>query len=105
MSTKGFDERVYEFCSRIPRGKVSSYGEIARAMGKPGASRAVGQALKRNPYAPRVPCHRIIRSDGSLGGFGGPDPKKIAKKILLLRKEGVRVEKNRVNMDDYIYRF
>lgn len=100
-----FDARVYEFCSRIPKGRVSTYGEIAKAIGKPGASRAVGQALKRNPYAPRVPCHRVIRSDGNLGGFSGSDAGMIKKKMRLLRKEGIMAEKNRIEIKKYVFRF
>ena len=64
-----FEQRVYNIIRRIPRGQTRSYGWVARQLGKPGAARAVGLALKRNPFAPRVPCHRVVRSDGSLGGY------------------------------------
>ena len=67
----GFSEKVWELTKRIPKGKVTTYGEIARALGRPGPARAVGQALKRNPHAPAVPCHRVVKSDGGLGGYGG----------------------------------
>lgn len=104
-SMKEFSQRVLDACSRIPRGKVSTYGEIARVLGKPKASRAVGQALKRNPDAPRIPCHRVIRSDGSIGGYGGAGKKGIEKKIRLLRKEGVVVDKRKIEIKNYFYRF
>ncbi len=56
-----FQQSVYDICLRVPRGKVTTYGEIARVLGC-GSSRAVGQALRCNPFAPRVPCHRVIAS-------------------------------------------
>ena len=103
--SKDFLDRVLDKCSRIPSGKVSTYGEIARVLGKPKASRAVGQALKRNPHAPRIPCHRVVRSDGSIGGYGGAGKKGIEKKIRLLRKEGIDIEKGRVKIGKHLHRF
>jgi O-6-methylguanine DNA methyltransferase len=100
-----FDGKVLALCRKIPRGRVTTYGEIARAMGKPGASRAVGQALKRNPRPVEVPCHRVVRSDGSPGGYGGSGKGNVEKKILLLRKEGITVEKGKIKTGDYIHGF
>ena len=91
-----FADRVYAVAKQIPRGKVSTYGEIARALGSKGY-RAVGQALHVNPYAPTVPCHRVIASDGSLGGFASG----LKKKTRLLRKEGVVAKNNRVDLQKY----
>lgn len=80
-----FERRVYEATRCIPYGRVASYGQIANAIGKPGAARAVGQALGKNPIAIVIPCHRVIASDGTLGGFSaGLDWKR-----KLLRHEGV----------------
>ena len=88
-----FQTRVYQLTSRVPRGKVTTYGAIAKALGKKGhASRAVGQALNRNPFAPTVPCHRVVQSDGKLGGFGG----ELATKIERLEKEGIKIADGRV---------
>src|SRR5512135_3720566 len=85
--TMSFGERVFEACSRIRKGRVSTYADIARAIGRPGASRAVGNALNRN-RSPSVPCHRVVKSDGSIGGFAhGP-----SRKIAMLGSEGVKVE-------------
>ncbi len=82
-----FEKRVYEAVSRIPRGEVRSYKQIAREIGLPRAYRAVGNALNKNPYIGQVPCHRVIRSNGTIGGF-----KKGAQlKIRLLKKEGISV--------------
>ena len=100
-----FSGKVYGFCSRVPKGKVTTYGEIARAVGKPGSSRAVGQALKRNPYAPRVPCHRVVKSDGSLGGYGGAGRKKTEKKRKMLAKEGIGIAKGKVNLEKHLHQF
>lgn len=63
--------RVYREVAKIPYGQVRSYGDIAGRAGMPGASRFVGNCMARNPYPVFIPCHRVIRSDGSLGGFGG----------------------------------
>ena len=92
-----FTERVLTIIKRIPRGKVTTYAAIARALGKPGASRAVGNALNGNPRAPVVPCHRVVRSDGRVGGYASG----VAKKIRILTREGVRVKEGRVDMGRY----
>jgi len=102
-----FSELVWNLAKRIPEGKVSTYGEVARALGKPGAGRAVGQALKRNPHAPIVPCHRVVRSTGELGGYSGSadDPARIRRKKALLRSEGLRWDGNRIDLAKYGHRF
>lgn len=80
-----FSRAVYRVVAQIPRGTTMTYAAVARASGSPRAVRAVGSILNRNPFAPTVPCHRVIRSDGALGGFAdGPRKKK-----ALLREEGV----------------
>ena len=81
-----FQRKVYRAICRIPRGQTRSYQWVARRIGSPWAVRAVGTALRRNPFAPKVPCHRVVRSDGSLGGYAGGR----AKKRVLLRREGWR---------------
>lgn len=63
--------RPSQLCSAIPKGRVSTYGDLAKALSPPSCARAVGQAMRRNPFAPRVPCHRVIASDLRLGGFSG----------------------------------
>jgi O-6-methylguanine DNA methyltransferase len=80
-----FYRKVWLACSRIPKGQTKTYGEIAREIGHPGAARAVGQALAKNPFAPVVPCHRVIRSDGGMGGYSAPGG--VAKKKSMLNKE------------------
>ncbi len=72
-----FQQQVYRVVCRIPRGETRSYRWVAQQISSPAAARAVGNALNRNPFAPLVPCHRVVRSDGSLGGFaGGPSKKR-----------------------------
>lgn len=98
LSLMGFSEKVYELTRQIPKGKVTTYGELARAMNTH-AYRAVGQALHVNPYAPHVPCHRVIASDGSLGGFASG----MKKKVALLKREGVKIDGNRVDLERYFF--
>ena len=89
MKLKGtkFQLKVWNYLKKIPRGKVKTYSEVAKAIGKPLAVRAVANAIGKNPLAPQIPCHRVIRSDGSLGGYSGKGG--IKTKRLLLKKEGV----------------
>jgi methylated-DNA-[protein]-cysteine S-methyltransferase len=71
-----FETMVYDAVRRIPEGETRTYGWVAREIGRPKASRAVGNALHRNPFAPEVPCHRVVRSDGTIGGFATGAGKK-----------------------------
>ena len=93
-----FEQAVLAVVRRVPRGRVTTYQELARAVGTPQAARAVGNALHKNPCAPAVPCHRVVKSDGALGGYGGGSPKKIA----LLSHEGVQVRVGRVQQFDSV---
>lgn len=81
-----FYQAVWKICASIPKGEMRTYGWIARRLGKPRAARAVGQALAKNPFAPLVPCHRVIGSDGRLTGFSGPGG--LQAKRRLLEREG-----------------
>ena len=90
----GFNQQVWELCKKIPKGKVTTYKEIGKKLGKGQVYRAVGNALKKNPDAPNTPCHRVVKSDGSLGGYCGE--MNSSKKITLLRKEGIEVIQGRV---------
>ena len=91
-----FQSRVYAKLREVPRGKVTTYRDLAYALGC-GSPRAVGQALRRNPDAPHTPCHRVVASDGSIGGFSGMrSGPEIAKKVRRLAAEGVRVREGSV---------
>jgi len=98
----GFNENVWALTKKIPKGKVTTYKEIAKALNTK-AYRAVGTALKKNPYAPQVPCHRVINSNGSIGGYKGKMNSK--EKIRLLKKEGLEIKNDKVNLKRYIYNF
>jgi len=92
--------------STIPKGKVTTYRLIAKKLDTK-AYRAVGNACRNNPYAPRVPCHRVVKSDGTIGGFAGKmSGKTVQKKAELLRKEGVQVKDGRiVNFERTLFKF
>jgi methylated-DNA-[protein]-cysteine S-methyltransferase len=91
MAGTPFQRRVWRALRDIPYGETASYGEMARRLGRPSASRAVGLANGRNPIAVIVPCHRVIGSDGSLTGYGGG----LERKRLLLDLEAARVARPR----------
>ena len=84
-----FQLKVWTYLRKIPRGRVKTYSQVAKAIGKPLAVRAVANAIGKNPYAPKIPCHRVIRSDGSLGGYSGKGGVKT--KRFLLKKEGIKL--------------
>ncbi len=91
-----FANRIYELLLKVPEGKVTTYKVLAEIL-ETKAYRAVGQVLKNNPRAPRIPCHRVVNSNGKLGGFmGKKDGPAIKKKINLLKKEGITVKDGRV---------
>ncbi|HXF43862.1 MAG TPA: MGMT family protein [Candidatus Paceibacterota bacterium] len=96
---KSFTEKVYAIAKRIPRGRVSTYGAIARAVGRPRSARAVGNALNRNPFG-YVPCHRVVRSSGEIGGYARGSRAKMER----LRKEGVSVADGRIDLDKFGFR-
>ncbi|MBD3313132.1 methylated-DNA--[protein]-cysteine S-methyltransferase [Candidatus Woesearchaeota archaeon] len=91
-----FDQKVWEIAKKIPKGKVTTYKEIARKLNTK-AYMAVGNALNRNPHGflsgGNVPCHRVVKSDGSIGGFAHGT----AKKIMLLKKEGIRIKDSKAD--------
>ena len=84
-----FQLKVWAYLRKIPRGSVRTYAQVAKDIGKPLAIRAVANAIGKNPYAPKIPCHRVIRSDGSLGGYSGKGG--IKRKRFLLKKEGIKL--------------
>jgi O-6-methylguanine DNA methyltransferase len=101
-----FDEKVWKLMERIPRGRVTTYGLIARKLNTK-AYRAVGNACRKNPYAPRVPCHRVVRSDGRIGGFAGKTSgATVRRKIRLLGNEDIRIKNGRiVDFDRVCFKF
>ena len=84
-----FQKKVWNYIKKIPKGNVKTYKEIAIAIKIPKSARAVANACAKNPYAPKIPCHRVVRSDGSLGGYSGRGG--IKEKLRLLRSEKVDI--------------
>ena len=82
-----FQLKVWNYLMKIPKGKIITYKEVARAIGKPKSYRAVANAVGKNPFPPNIPCHRVVRSDGGIGGYSGKGG--IDQKIRLLRSEKV----------------
>jgi methylated-DNA-[protein]-cysteine S-methyltransferase len=93
-----FEREVLVATFKIPKGKVSTYKRIAKKIGRPRACRAVGNALHKNPLAPIVPCHRVVRSDGRLGG----EKKGAESRRNLLEKEGIPIRNGRVKISEEI---
>ena len=96
-----FQNKVLETVSKVPKGKVTTYSEIARAIGNPRAARAIGTALSKNPNPIQVPCHRVVKSNGEIGGY------KLGtrKKTQLLISEGVEVKKGKIDFEKYLFCF
>ena len=90
-STISFDDRCYELLNLVPKGRVTTYKEIARALGSR-AYRAVGSAMRKNKYAPMVPCHRVVKSNGEIGEYNAG----AREKTMLLEREGVEVNNGKV---------
>ena len=101
-----FYERAYQLLRLVPAGRVTTYKELADALGTK-AYRAIGQAMRNNPYAPEVPCHRVVGSDGRIGGFmGSRQADTVNRKTTLLSDEGVTVENGRVmHFETVLFRF
>lgn len=96
-----FNEQCYTLLRKVPEGKVTTYKALAEALNCK-AYRAVGNAMHKNPYAPRVPCHRVIKSNGEIGGFASG----IKKKIEMLKAEGIILDSNnKIDLSRYLYKF
>ena len=94
-----FNEKCYKVLKKVPKGKVTTYKSIAKKLKSKGY-RAVGNAMNKNPYMPKVPCHRVVNSNGKIGGYAGG----INKKIKLLKEEGVEIKNNKVDLERYEYK-
>ncbi len=107
MPSKSFTQKIYELAKKIPKGKVTTYKILAEAAGTK-AYRAVGQAMRQNPHSPIVPCHRVVNSNESIGGFSGkinPNSNEVKRKIRMLRKEGIKIKNNKINLEKYLFKF
>jgi len=101
-----FAKKVYQLSRQIPKGKVSTYKHLAQALNTK-AYQAVGQALRRNPYAPQIPCHRVVTSKGIIGGFNGQTKgREIQRKKAMLEKEGIKFKGNRIkNFQKVLFKY
>ncbi len=95
-----FTNSCYNIIKSVPKGKVTTYKEIAKKL-KSKAYRAVGQAIKNNKRAPIIPCHRVVCSSGKIGGYAFG----VNKKIEMLRKEGIEIKSNIINLKRYMHKF
>jgi len=100
MNKNLFYEKCYKVLCRVPKGKVTTYKSIAYALNSK-AYRAVGTAMNKNPYAPSVPCHRVVNSDGSVGKFACGT----SKKIKMLRTEGIVIGDGEINLGEFEFKF
>mgnify|MGYP001578517850 CR=1 FL=1 len=105
MKPKSFNERCYSLLRKVPKGKVTTYKALARALHSK-AYRAVGNAMNKNPHPgtskDKTPCHRVIKSNDFVGGFASGTKNK----IKLLKREGVEIKQNKiVNLSKYLYKF
>lgn len=95
------EHKVYEKLLQVPKGKVTTYGELAKAVGLKNGQRAIGRIMNKNPFPVIVPCHRVILSSGKIGGYAWGE--KI--KSNMLSKEGIEIKKGKILDKDTIYRF
>ena len=86
MKGTKFQLKVWKYLKTIPKGHVKTYKEVAIGIKSPKAARAVANACGKNPYAPKIPCHRVIRSDGALGGYSGRGGIKTKQRLLRSEK-------------------
>ncbi len=100
---KTFQDKVLDLVKKIPKGKITTYKEVGKSLKRKGqVYRAVGRALHDNKYPVKIPCHRVICSDGSIGGYS----RGINKKIFLLKKEGIQIKKGKIiNFKKRLFRF
>ena len=96
-----FSQRVLNLVQKIPRGRVATYKELARALGNPGFARAVGNALSKNPHLIKIPCHRVVCSNGRVGGYASGRERK--KKLL--EEEGIEIVGETIDLRKYGFSF
>ena len=106
-----YQQAVLRLLAEVPKGTVVTYGDLAKELAlrdskySSNASRAVGTTMKNNLCGPRIPCHRVIKSDGSLGNFRGGEPGAVKEKAQMLRDEGVEVVSNKINLKRFRHNF
>lgn len=105
-----YQQAILRVLAEVPKGKVTTYGDLAKELAKrnshysPNASRAVGTTMKNNVCGPQIPCHRVIKSDGSIGSFRG-GKEASGEKIIMLRDEGVEVIQGKISLRTFRHKF
>lgn len=96
------DKKIYKKLLEVPEGKITTYGELAKAVGIKNGQRAVGRIMKKNPYPVIIPCHRVVKSDGKVGGYAYGQEVK----INMLSKEGIKIREDKIlDWENTVYRF
>ncbi|MEC4847853.1 MAG: MGMT family protein [Nitrosarchaeum sp.] len=96
------DKKIYKKLLEVPKGKITTYGELAKAVGLKNGQRAVGKIMNKNPYPVIIPCHRVIKSDGKIGGYAYGEEIK----SNMLSKEGIKIQNGKIlDFENSIYRF
>ena len=96
------DKKIYKKLLEVPKGKITTYGELAKAVGLKNGQRAVGKIMNKNPYPVIIPCHRVIKSDGKIGGYAYGEEIK----SNMLSKEGIKIQNGKISdFENSIYRF
>lgn len=110
-SLSPYQQAILRILAEVPKGKVTTYGDLAKELAQrdpkwsPRASRAVGTAMKNNVCGPRIPCHRVVKSDGGIGNFRGGEEGAVDEKVRMLRDEGIKVSGRKIDLDQFRYRF
>ena len=106
-----YQQAILRLLAEVPRGKITTYGDLSKELARrnpkwsPNAGRAVGTTMNKNPCGPQIPCHRVIKSDGTVGNFRGGAEGAVKEKIKMLRDEGVIVLNGKINMKKFRYKF
>ncbi|MCV0412828.1 MGMT family protein [Nitrosarchaeum sp.] len=96
------DKKIYKKLLEVPKGKITTYGELAKAVGLKNGQRAVGKIMNKNPYPVIIPCHRVIKSNGKIGGYAYGEEIK----SNMLSKEGIKIQNGKIlDLENSIYRF
>lgn len=96
------DKKIYKKLLEVPKGKITTYGELAKAVGLKNGQRAVGKIMNKNPYPVIIPCHRVIKSDGKIGGYAYGEEVK----LNMLTNEGIKIQNGKIlDLENTIYRF
>lgn len=106
-----YQQAILRLLAEVPKGKVTTYGDLAKELARrnpkwsPLAGRAVGTTMRNNPCGPQIPCHRVIKSDGTVGNFRGGAEGAVKEKIGMLRDEGVTVSSGKISLKEYRHKF